>query len=281
MIVSTQMSLLEALSHFFPDSSKRTLLQWIKFGRVAADGVTLNRGDAIVEPGQTLTLGTKQQTESFRGMKILYQDRWIVVIDKPCGLLSVASDHPHSVNALGHLRAYFATPAIYAVHRIDRETSGVLLFARGKESEAKFDTLFETHALTREYVAIVEGQMASPRGTWRSYLLEKENFDVVTTSEALGKPAVTHYTVIRKSNKFSYLRLQLETGRKHQIRVHCKEAGHTILGDKRYGSTCNPARRLCLHASLLRFVHPFTGKEISFSSPLPKEFVTLGAHLET
>lgn len=269
-------SAIEALKRLYPDSSKRTLLTWIKFGRVTTGGQVVKRPDWPILDGQGIEVSQKNQVESFRGLKILYQDRWFVVIDKPTGLLSVASENPHSIHALGHLRAYFGTPSIYAVHRIDRETSGILLFARGKESEERFDSLFESHSLKREYMAIVEGHMSSQEGTWTSYLMEKENFDVVTTTPDNGKIATTHYQVVRRSKKFTYLRLQLETGRKHQIRVHCKESGHLVCGDKRYGSQCNPAKRMCLHASLLQFIHPFTGKEVIFTSPTPKEFLTLG-----
>lgn len=279
-LIEEKMNVLEALEKFYPDSSKRTLLQWIKFGRISVGENIVKRGDQELEAGSLLVFGQKNETQYFRRMKILYQDRWIIVIDKPTSLLSVASENPGLPHALGHLREYYGTPSIYAVHRIDRETSGVLMFARGKESEAKFDALFEAHALTREYTAIVEGKLASDCGTWESYLLEKENYDVVTTSPEMGKVAITHYQVYRRSKKFTYLRLRLETGRKHQIRVHCQQAGHPVLGDKRYGSTCNPAKRLCLHASLLSFIHPFTGKEVCFTSPLPKQFLTLGSHLE-
>jgi tRNA pseudouridine32 synthase/23S rRNA pseudouridine746 synthase/23S rRNA pseudouridine1911/1915/1917 synthase len=172
------------------------------------------------------------------------------------------------------LRQSYETDQIFAVHRIDKETSGILLFARGKESEDKFDQLFAKHDILREYYAIVEGRMKENAGTWQSRLLELPSYDVIEDEK--GKDATTHFSVIRRSAKYTYLKLQLETGRKHQIRVHCQKAGHPIVGDERYGSIENPLKRLCLHACTLGFKHPFTMKEVKFTSPLPGVFQALG-----
>lgn len=277
-LVPSDMTLLQALEHFYPESSKRTLLQWMKNERVLVDETAIKRGDTLLKGGQSLKVLPKEVLQIIEGIKVLFVDRWMVAIDKPTGLLSVpldnTSDKPH---ALGLLRAHYGASAIFPVHRIDRETSGVLLFARGKASEEKFDHLFAEHLLEREYFAIVEGKMAKDKGTWISHLLEKENYDVIQTTPDQGKLAITHYEVIRRSKNFTYLRLRLETGRKHQIRVHCKEAGHPVVGDKRYGALTNPIKRLGLHAHALRFIHPFTGKKMEFVSPMPKAFLKLGA----
>lgn len=271
------MTLLEAMLLFYPESSRRTLQQWIKNGRVLVENSIVSKANHLLETGQQVKLGKKEHLQpTFQGIKILYQDRWMIVIDKPIGLLSVAADDPEKPHALGLLRNYFHSPSIFPVHRIDRETSGVLLFARGTSSQEKFDALFEAHLIDREYLAIVEGNLPVSQGTWKSYLLEKENYDVVTTIEGQGRLAITHYDIIRRSKKFSYLRLKLETGRKHQIRVHCKEAGHPVLGDERYGSLLNPIGRLCLHAHVLGFIHPFTGKKVRFVSQPPATFKRLG-----
>lgn len=265
----------EALSFFYPDSSKRTLQQWIKFGRVTVDGKILQRGNEKVLKGQSLKVAQKETTRTVHGMKILYEDRYMIVIDKPANLLSVASEDPQSVSALSLLRHEYKTQGIYAVHRLDQKTTGVLLFARGKEAKERFDELFEKHALTRKYFGIVEGNLSQDEGTWQSYLMEKENFDVQVTSQDKGKLAVTHFKVLYRSKQWSYLLFQLETGKKHQIRVQCKEAGHPIVGDSRYGALLNPLGRLGLHALFLGFIHPFTGKEMTFTSPLPKPFSKL------
>lgn len=270
-----QETVFDALQSFYKESSKRTLQNWIKAGRVAINGKKIERKDAILEPGQILVLNPSMRPQ-FRGIRYLYYDRHMIVIEKPCGLLSVATENPNVENALQFVRADFQSETIYPVHRLDRECSGVLLFARGIEAQNRFDALFEAHDLTREYLAIVEGRVSLSKGTWSSYLYEKSNFDVVETSPAQGKLAITHYEKIRHSKMFTFLKCTLETGRKHQIRVHTKAAGHPIIGDKRYGSFLNPIKRLGLHAHTLSFIHPFTSKSVSFISPPPKSFLTLG-----
>jgi tRNA pseudouridine32 synthase/23S rRNA pseudouridine746 synthase/23S rRNA pseudouridine1911/1915/1917 synthase len=177
------------------------------------------------------------------------------------------------------LRDHFQTEQIFAVHRIDRETSGCLLFARGKEAEGKLKELFEKHALKRVYFAIVEGRMQKKVGTWQSRLLELESLHVVESDT--GREAITHFSVLKHSPKYTYLKLTLETGRKHQIRVHCSAAGYPVLGDTRYGASEDPIRRMCLHARHLELVHPFTGKMLMIESPVPTAFKKIYAFANT
>lgn len=275
--VPKEMTVNEALRQLFPDSSRRTLQNWLKNGRFRLDGKRITREDIPLQKGQKLIVKETFKAPKIPGLKILYEDRYFIIIDKPVGLLSVPLDEGQMKrHALGLLREHSGTDQIFAVHRIDRETSGILLFARGKTSEERFDTLFEKHDIVREYYAIVEGRLKEQSGTWESKLLELPSLDVVESSD--GKDAITHFSVIRRSAKYTYLKLHLETGRKHQIRVHCQMAGHPVVGDKRYGSVENPMRRLCLHACTLGFKHPFTGKEVKFSSPLPGSFQVLGGY---
>ncbi len=269
------MTLYEALRQIFPDSSRRSLQNWLKNGRFRLDGKLIAWENIPLFKGQTLAVKETFKAPKVRGLNILYEDRYLIIIDKPVGLLSVPlDDNQQKKHALGLLREQYETDQIYAVHRIDRETSGILLFARGKESEKKFDCLFERHDIEREYYAIVEGKLKQKKGIWKSKLLELSSLDVVESEN--GKEAITHYSVIRSSRKYTYLKLTLETGRKHQIRVHCQMAGYPIVGDVRYGSTENPLKRLCLHACTLGFKHPFTQKQVKFTSPLPPIFQVLG-----
>ncbi|MCH9626523.1 MAG: Ribosomal large subunit pseudouridine synthase D [Chlamydiales bacterium] len=261
-------TLLESLERTYPDSSKRTLRSWIKWGRVSVDGAVVTNASTPLLPEQKIAVGKKEQV--VEEIPILYEDRYLIVINKPSGLLSVPAenDNPSAYSLLKE------TYSICPVHRIDQDTSGTLLFARGSRSQEKFDALFEKHALEREYLAIIEGSLPQETGTWESYLREKENYDMEVTTPQEGKRAVTHFEVIRRSKKFSYLRLRLETGKKHQIRVHCREAGHPIVGDHRYGSLLET--RLCLHAYRLSFVHPFTDKRITVTAPIPGPLKKLG-----
>jgi len=275
-IVPQQMSVFDALRKLFPQSSRRTIQHWIKGNRFTLNGQPIQRDSQQAEPGQVIRAIDAFSTKKAANINIIYEDRYLIAINKPVGLLSVPLDGPaNKRHALGILRDHFQTDQIFAIHRIDRETSGILLFARGFQSQKKFDVLFERHDLHREYFAILEGQLSENKGTWESILKELPSYDVVIADE--GKQAITHFEVLRRSAKYSYIRLILETGRKHQIRVHCKQAGCPILGDRRYGSSENPIGRLCLHSRIIAFVHPFTKQKLSFTSPLPFSFKKLGA----
>ena len=136
--------------------------------------------------------------------------------------------------------------------------------------------MLEKRLIKREYRAIIEGSLNKKTGTWKSYLYEDQSFKVHSTDDASkGKRAITHYEVLASTKKYSYLRLNLESGRKNQIRVHCQDAGHPIIGDTKYGAVSDPLKRLCLHAHKLTFQHPISGKTMTFESPVPKEYSKL------
>lgn len=276
---STPTPLLEALRKLYPDSSRRTLQNWLKAGRFTVNGKIIEKENITLKEGQVLSAQQSFSRPRVPGVPILFEDRYIIAIDKPVGLLSTPLDGGNDMkkHALGLLREYYQTDQIFAVHRIDRETSGVLIFARGKQSAEKLCELFEAHDLKRRYSAIVEGNIKEDSGTWECALMEMPNLTVVESVD--GKMAITHFEVYRRSAKYTYINLTLETGKKHQIRVHCKRAGHPVVGDKRYGSTENPLRRLCLHARSIELVHPFTKKVLFIESPLHKSFQVLGGQI--
>lgn len=278
-LIPSPMKALDALKMLYPESSRRTLQQWLKGGRFKVDDQPLQKDNALLETGQTLRSEEAFRPRTEGQLNILYEDKTLILIDKPAGLLSVPLDVPsEKPNALRLLRERAKSDQIFAVHRLDRQSSGTLVFAKGQDSMEKLKELFEAHDLHREYFAIVEGQIPEQEGTWKCTLKELPSYDVVVSSDPEdGKEAITHFQVLRRSAKYSYLSLLLETGRKHQIRVHCQTAGYPILGDKRYGSLENPVKRLALHARKLAFIHPFTGKLLSFTSPLPFCFKKLGA----
>lgn len=259
------MKLIDRVAQDFPESSKRTLLNWIKYGRILVDGKPCCKPHLEVEE-----YSIEEKAQEIAGMKILYRDKHIVVIDKPSGLLSVPAKGS-APSALTLLASHFKTKNLYAVHRIDQDTSGVLLFVWGQEAQTRFDALFATHDLEREYIAIVDGLVAQNEGEWSFPLLELEDYSVVVHPK--GRECLSHYKVLKRARSTSFLSLKLETGRKHQIRVHCQEAGHPIIGDRRYGRSSS---RLFLHARLLAFKHPFTGKEMRFESPIPRSFIQRG-----
>lgn len=271
-IASSDLPLLDALTQLSPQSSKNTLRSWIKEGRVQIDEMPVKNASVIVLKDQCVTIG--QRKKIIRpGIPIIYEDQDLVVIDKPSGLLSVSTafEKGETVHAL--LKAHYHPRKVFVVHRLDQDTSGVMVFALQEEARERLKSLFQVHAIERAYTAIVEGQFLSPAGTWQSYQQEDSLYMVhETDDETEGRLAITHYRTLASSKRYSRLELKLETGRKNQIRVHCQSAGHPVAGDKKYGAKTSPLKRLCLHAHLLAFQHPFNKKQLRFESPVPEEF---------
>lgn len=268
-------TLLEALQCLSPESSRTTLRSWLKEGRVYVNGVVNTNGSIVLKGEEEILLGAKKKIID-NGIEILYEDEHFVVIDKPSGLLSVSTAFEKGETAHHILKRYYRPKKVNVVHRLDQETSGVMLFALSDVAYDKFKDLFEKHDLERIYIAIVEGSLKAKSGTWKSYLFEDENYYVHSVKdENKGRLAITHFNVRQTSSKYTLLELKLETGRKNQIRVHCLDAKHPVVGDKKYGSSTNPIKRLALHAHSLSFIHPITGKKMMFKSPLPESFSRL------
>jgi tRNA pseudouridine32 synthase/23S rRNA pseudouridine746 synthase/23S rRNA pseudouridine1911/1915/1917 synthase len=272
--------LFEALKKIYPDSSNTTIRKLLESRRVYVDNVLHIKPKEIIEKGKIISIASKSPIikKNPYGIEIIFEDKDILVINKPEGLLSVPLDKEKTENAFSILRTYFVTKNIFVVHRIDKKTSGVMMFAKNQQTVDKLNIMFKKHELKREYLAIVAGNLKENEGIWKSYLIENKQYYVRSSkNEKEGKIAITHFSVFRRSKNFTYLKLNLETGRKHQIRVHCKDAGHPILGDKRYSpSLTSPISRMCLHSYLLEFFHPNTGKKMSFFAPIPRKFKKLG-----
>lgn len=262
-------NLLDLLAGLYPDSTKTTLRSWIKQGRVSVDGAAVKTSNEIVDVDQTVEIDTRKRS-SIQEIPVLYQDQHLIVIDKPEGLLSVATSFNTQKTAHAILKRHFSPKRVFVVHRLDQETSGVMMFALTEQAYDQLKIMFEKHELERGYTALVEGQLDPASGTWSSYLYEDPTYTVRTAADASsGRLAITHYKTIQTKGRYSLLEVTLETGRKNQIRVHCQVAGHPIAGDKKYGSETSPKNRLCLHAHLLAFRHPVTGKPMRFTTAAP------------
>ena len=274
-ICPSDLPILEALALLFPESSKTSLRSWIKEGRISVDGMAIKSNTYQVSKGQRIALGAKPYI--VEGLvPILYEDKHFIVIDKPIGLLSVSTAFEKTETAFGYLKRKYYPRPVHVVHRLDQDTSGVMLFALSTEGLKGLKEIFEKHDLTRQYIAIVEGQMQKDAGSWESFLVEDRQYVVKSTQDrSKGELAITHYRVDGVSKGYSLLSLTLETGKKNQIRVHCQEAGHPVAGDKKYGANGSPIKRLCLHAHLLAFNHPVTGKPMRFISSVPSAFYQL------
>jgi 23S rRNA pseudouridine1911/1915/1917 synthase len=211
------------------------------------------------------------------GIRIVFEDETIIVVDKPPGLLTIATETEREKTIYAWLRRRVnqKTPAerIFIVHRLDREASGLLVFAKTIEAKERLQEQFKSHSAGRRYCAVVDGRVEENDFSIRSYLAENVAYRVYSSrKKGVGKLAITHVHVVRRNPKNTVLEVRLETGRKHQIRVHLAERGHPIVGDKIYGSGANPIRRLALHGERLSFVHPRTGKRLEFESKYPKSF---------
>lgn len=272
LTVPTDIPLIEALAMLSPKSSKTTLRSWLKEGRVTVDEEVVKIANTPIAKGQEVVVLAKPRFVEDK-IRIIYEDKDIVVIEKPTGVLSVSTDFEKGETAHAMLKRKYRPKKVFVVHRLDQDTSGVMLFALSEKAYLKLKEMFEAHDIERAYTAIVEGHLESSSGTWTSHLYEDEQYVVRTTTDpAKGRLAVTHYQVTATKSRYSRLLVTLETGRKNQIRVHCAQAGHPVAGDKKYGATSNPMKRLGLHAHLLAFEHPILKKKMRFESPVPKEF---------
>jgi len=205
-------------------------------------------------------------------VRVLFEDESVIVVDKPAGLLTMATDTERLHTVYAALRAHANTKRppekIFIVHRLDREASGLLVFAKSIEAKEHLQNQFKDHSAGRRYLALVEGRVTPDAFTIRSNLAENAAFRVYSTKKSAdSKLAITHVNVLKRNPKTTLLEVRLETGRKHQIRVHLADRGHPIVGDKAYGSRLNPLRRLGLHGAHLEFRHPSTEQIMRFDSP--------------
>ncbi len=274
MTVVSENCLLDILQELAPDSSKNTLRSWVQIGRVTVDGRRVIKANELIKSGQEVEIGHRMHFVD-GGLRILHEDESIVVIEKPEGLLSVATDFEIKATAHALLKRRFFNKKVYPVHRLDRETSGVMIFAYTEAARDHLKSQFEQRNVDKVYYAIVENEMGVKEGEWECFLEEDDFYYVKSSSSERGKLANTHYEVMNTHRGYTFLKLHPKTGRKNQLRVHCAEAGYPIVGDKKYGSHFNPIKRLCLHAQTIAFTHPKTERRVNFAVPLPESFYKL------
>ncbi|MCM1107826.1 MAG: RluA family pseudouridine synthase, partial [Clostridium sp.] len=239
------------------------------------------RYDFLLTPGMTVQVSKhRRKTElNSKFVKIVYEDKYIVVVEKAIGILSMAATaKQYCVKTIldeYFTRRHFKCTA-HVVHRLDRDTSGLLIYAKNLEVERILEDNWQNIVTDRRYVAVLSGKMEQEGGTVRSWL--KDNKAFVTYSSDTdngGKYAVTHYRRIKTNDHYTMAELKLETGRKNQIRVHMKDLGYPVAGDEKYGDGSNPIRRLALHAYRLRFIHPITSEPMEFETPYPSAFLRI------
>jgi 23S rRNA pseudouridine1911/1915/1917 synthase len=256
--------------------SRKHAKELLRFGAVTVDGKTGVRHDTRLQAGDLVTIAARGYTRAaspeLHGLRIVHIDDAIVVVNKPAGLLSMGSEREKERTAHRilneHLRAIANSKAqqAFIVHRLDRDTSGLMMFARSELIQAALQGNWK--AVTKKYFAVVEGQPSNPHGTLTDNLFESRSMMVRRVGHG-GEVAITHYRVLARHAHRSLLELTLATGRKHQIRVQSAGLGHPIVGDRRYDAKPDPAQRLALHSCVLRFHHPVSGEAIELRSALP------------
>ena len=265
------MILLERLRELFPQASGRSLKQWLEHGRVEVGGRVVRDGRAPVGETARITLGRHGAVPFPPVLRLVYEDDDLLVIDKPPGLLTIATPRERERTAYrllwDYLHAHQPPRRPFIVHRLDRETSGLLVFAKSPRAKRHLQAQFEARDVERIYVAVVEGRVRDEQGTLESRLVQDRGLRV--RSGPRGKPAVTRYRVRKRRPDRTVLELSLGTGRRHQIRVQLADLGHPIIGDPAHGARSGRHGRLCLHASRLGFVHPRSGERLHFESAAP------------
>lgn len=280
--VEQENTLLNFLFSLFPTKSKTTVKSYLSHKQVAVNVRPTSQFDTPLKPGDVVAINFDNAFTEFSHprLKLIYEDEYLIVVNKGYGLLSMSTDRIKENTAYHLLSDYVKTtnPAnrLFILHRLDRDTSGVMMFAKRKDLQEYMQRNWNNVVTDRKYVAIVEGHLPQAEGEIRSYLTENAAFQVYSTpNESEGQLAITNFEVLQTTSKHSLVELELETGRKNQIRVHLKELGNPIIGDRKYGAGISPIGRLALHASRLAFIHPVTQKNMVFDVPIPRPFVQL------
>lgn len=283
-VVLSPSELLAWMFATWPEIKKGQLRNWLKFQAVLVNDRPVTQFNHPLAPGDTVAIRSDRfavpKTIVGAGIKILYEDATLLVIDKPENLLSIASEAEQEKTTYFQLTEYLrqgkpnAKERVWIVHRLDRETSGLMIFA--KTPHAKEFLQGGWDLAEKKYEAVVEGRLTENAGTFASDLDETNPFKVFSApASETTRHAITHFRVIKRAPKRTLVELTLETGRRHQIRVHLADVGCPIIGDQKYGSRTDPVKRLGLHACYLRFPHPVTKNEMVFTSPLPKVLARL------
>lgn len=280
--VKTGGTILEVAASILTDHSPTKLKSMLRHNQFAINNMPTSRYDAELHVGDTFSVNFDQSFQIFKNSRVelVYEDEHILVINKGYGLLSMGTDTKKDGTAYSIMREYvkYNNPQakVFIVHRLDRDTSGLMMLAKTVEAKDAMQHNWNNMVLNRKYVCVVEGAVEQAEGVIKSYLAENSQFEVYSTDDPKkGQLAVTRYKCLRATKNYSLMEVELDTGRKNQIRVHMKDIGHPIAGDRKYGAGHSPINRLALHAQTLRFVHPITHKEMNFSTSIPMRFRSL------
>jgi tRNA pseudouridine32 synthase/23S rRNA pseudouridine746 synthase/23S rRNA pseudouridine1911/1915/1917 synthase len=254
------------------NKSKNTIKHLLTNGNISVNDKIITKYNYLLKKGDIVSIKNK-----IDDIDIIYEDKDLIVVNKPCNLLTVSTSKEKE-KTLYHMVSNYIKKAnknnkIFVVHRLDKDTSGIVVFSKSEKLKKLLQENWNELVILREYVAIVEG-ITKEYGTIKSYLKEKDTF-VYNTNKKEGKLAITNYRKIKSNDKYTLLDIDIETGRKNQIRVQMKDIGHIIIGDKKYGSKDNSIKRMALHANKLKFINPINNKLMAFETDIPNSFKKL------
>lgn len=266
--------------------SRTKIKEMLSQRMVYVDKVQTTQFNAPLKVGQLVQIANRRHKHDFRSKwaKIVYEDAFIIVVEKAAGILSTTQPGSRALTVKDILNEYVQRTSrsfsVHSVHRLDRDTSGLLLFAKRRDIQQILTDNWKDIVTDRRYVAVVQGNMEQDAGQVCSWLTDSKMFVTYSSpTDNGGKYAVTHYKTLKRANGFSLMEMKLDTGRKNQIRVHMQDLGHPVVGDRKYGSTpeaygdaADAAGRLCLHAFKLEFTHPITREHLKFETPYPDVF---------
>lgn len=280
-VVHHECELLDFLFETHKGQSNNSVKGLLKNHHVTVDGAPISQFDFKLYPNDKVLISKNPIRKVTRSnLPIIYEDKEMIVINKPSGLLSIASDSEKGSTAYRMLTDYVQQKEkhnrIFVVHRLDEDTSGVLMVVKNPELQQALQDKWNDLVTKRGYYAIVDGNLKEKQGTIKSYLKKNaQNMMYSSKKSGDGQFSVTHYKVIKESKYYSLLDVNIDSGRKNQIRVHLGDIGHNVIGDDKYGNPTNPIHRLGLHAYELDITHPYTGKKLVFKAPMPKEFLPI------
>lgn len=272
-IVEEREELFTYLKKKITSKSKNNIKSLLKNGYVWVNGKVITKYNYLLDKGDKIVIGKDNNTFE---LKIIYEDNDIIVIDKPTKILSISNYKEREETLYRKVSDYLKKEGnkVFVIHRLDYDTSGVIMFAKNMKIQKLYQDNWNTLAKEREYTAIVEGNINN-KGHIESYLKETKTLLVYSSKDKNGSFAITDYVKIKSNNRYSLIKVYISTGRRNQIRCHLSDIGHPIVGDSRYKAKSNPINRLALHASTLKIINPLTNELMIFKSEVPKSFLEI------
>ena len=275
LVVEKEGELLDYLYNHL-DMPKKRIKQYLTHGSIYLNNNKTTKYNEKVIPGMNIVIATDKTTNKSLPFDILFEDNHIVVVNKPSGLLTIATAKEKEKTLYHMVREYLVgkdkRQRIFIVHRLDKDTSGIVIFAKDEKTKNQLQEHWNEYVSLREYVAVVHGNVKKDSDKIVQYLKETKTNLVYPTKDKDGKEAITNYEVLKRNDDYSLLKIEIETGRKNQIRVAMATINHPIVGDKKYSNLKEEENRLFLHANRLKIYYPELKKEILFETPTPSEF---------